>query len=115
MPGGGDETYSQTDQLEALLAANSHRRKVDRLLLSVGGNDIGFVPVIEYAVAPPTFGLGPIFDAIPATFVGRFWERHKGPVRRYRSDTLTHGRMEGVHPWTGTIRSQALALSAVRV
>lgn len=69
LPGGGDETKSQADQVRALLAAGPGR-PIDNVLMSLGGNDVGFVPVISYAVLPPNgYGWGPL-DVIPALAVG---------------------------------------------
>lgn len=69
LPGGGNEAASQADQVRSLLAAGPGR-PIDRVLLSLGGNDVGFVPVINYAVLPPNgYGLGPL-DVIPALIVG---------------------------------------------
>lgn len=62
--GGGDEPYAEPQlvQLKDLILAAPagwERRKPDRLLLSVGGNDIGFVGVIKTITLPPNgFTLG---------------------------------------------------------
>lgn len=58
LPGGGDEQPGdfQLAQLDRLLAAvprGSTRRRPDRILLSVGGNDAGFVGVIMTLLLPP--------------------------------------------------------------
>lgn len=87
LPGGGDETQGQFKQLGDLLAEAGHRR-VDRVVMSIGGNDAGFVPVIAYAVIPPNgFGLGWPGDIVPATLVGLFMNEG-GPIRPYRTDNL---------------------------
>lgn len=45
------ETRSQLDQTAALIGDRG--RPIDRVLLSIGGNDIGFVGVIAFAMVPP--------------------------------------------------------------
>ncbi len=92
LPGGGGEKKGQFEQLDDLLRPSG--RAVDRLFLSIGGNDVGFVPVIEYAVIPPNgYGWGP-FDPVAAAVVGRFWSA-KGPIRPYRGDALPLGVLGG--------------------
>lgn len=69
LPGGGDEAASQADQVRTLLAEGPGR-PIDNILMSLGGNDVGFVPVIKYAVLPPNdYGLGPL-DVLAALVVG---------------------------------------------
>jgi hypothetical protein len=69
LPGGGDEAASQAEQVQSLLAQGPGR-PIDRVLMSLGGNDVGFVPVINYAVLPPNgYGWGPL-NFIPAMVVG---------------------------------------------
>lgn len=71
LPGGGDERASQADQVRSLLAEGPGR-PIDNVLMSLGGNDVGFVPVIKYAVLPPNdYGLGPL-DVLAALAVGGF-------------------------------------------
>lgn len=84
LPGGGDERASQADQLKALLDARAEPRRIDKVLLSLGGNDVGFAPVIAYAFIPPNgYGLGPL-DVVPAALNGLVG----GVVRPYRKDRL---------------------------
>ncbi len=47
------EDAAQIAQLENLLHSRKRLRTIDRIFLSLGGNDAGFVPVISYAVIPP--------------------------------------------------------------
>ncbi len=57
LPGGGSETEGQLTQLDKLLDGPKDRagkrRRVDAVLLSVGGNDIGFAPVLTGIILPP--------------------------------------------------------------
>ena len=55
-PPGGRETQSQLEMLRDLLLAHpesASARPIDRVFLSIGGNDIGFVGVIKYLALPP--------------------------------------------------------------
>lgn len=84
LPGGGDERTSQAQALEALLKQSATPRRIDRLFLSIGGNDIGFARVIAYLFIPPNgYGLGPL-DVAPAMASGLFG----GAVRPYDKDAL---------------------------
>lgn len=62
LPGGGDERQSQLALLDGLMSRPDERwarRKIDRVLLSIGGNDAGFVGVIATLTLPPNgFMLG---------------------------------------------------------
>jgi hypothetical protein len=64
LPGGGDENESQLSQLSQLMTPPDEEwesRKIDSMLLSVGGNDIGFVGVLSTLMMPPNgFTLGPL-------------------------------------------------------
>lgn len=64
LPGGGDETDSQLALLDSLLLRPTEEwlpRPVDKVLLSIGGNDIGFVGVLTTLTLPPNgFTLGPV-------------------------------------------------------
>ena len=64
LPGGGNETQSQLTQLTTLLDAAPKgwaRRMPDRVLLSIGGNDIGFSGVLTTLTLPPNgFTIGPL-------------------------------------------------------
>jgi len=68
LPGGGSETESQFQMLAALRAREgAPARKVDRVFLSIGGNDIGFAPVLAGLILPNsgwglTFGRKLILD-----------------------------------------------------
>jgi len=54
LPGGGRETQSQMEMLAALRdRPNSPPRRVDILLLSIGGNDVGFSYVVAGLILPP--------------------------------------------------------------
>jgi hypothetical protein len=69
LPGGGDEQPGdfQLAQLDRLLGAvprGSTQRRPDRILLSVGGNDAGFVGVIMTLLLPPGGYAVPIIGPI---------------------------------------------------
>ncbi|MFT4254214.1 MAG: hypothetical protein QM608_17240 [Caulobacter sp.] len=58
---------AQLDALEAMLNRRAQPRRIDKLLMSSGGNDVGFAGVITYAVVPPNgYGLGPLTPAMMA-------------------------------------------------
>lgn len=65
VPGRGKtEDISQFEQLDDLLAQTP--RPIDRVFLSIGGNDVGFAGVVAYAAIPPNGYLvgGPVGSAI---------------------------------------------------
>jgi hypothetical protein len=76
LPGGGDElpAQSQLAQLDRLIAAaprEGGRRRPDQVLLSIGGNDSGFVGVLAAILLPPGGYWVPILGPVA---VGRFGE-----------------------------------------
>lgn len=83
---GGKEAEPQIVQLERLLAAapGGRRRVPDRILLSVGGNDSGFVGVIKTLLLPPN---GYTTGKIGAVVVGAFG----GTVCPYRNSGALNG------------------------
>ncbi len=70
LPGGGDERESQLALLDSLMARPDEswqRRKIDRALLSIGGNDAGFVGVIATLALPPN---GFLLGGLAASVIG---------------------------------------------
>jgi hypothetical protein len=57
-PPGRGEGRSQFSQLRRLLGSTPQRR-IDKVLLSIGGNDIGFVGVIAFGLLPPNGYVAP--------------------------------------------------------
>jgi hypothetical protein len=53
LPGGGSEYQSQFQMLEKLRSRPGQERPVDKYLLSIGGNDIGFAAVLAAMFLPP--------------------------------------------------------------
>lgn len=115
LPGGGDEPYAepQLAQLKDLILAAPagwEPRKPDRLLLSVGGNDIGFVGVIKTITLPPNgFTLG----GLGARLVGKEaeavcpYENSGNPLKRLcKTQRSAQERLEDLPK-----RYEALALA----
>ncbi|HZF96616.1 MAG TPA: hypothetical protein VEZ20_17280 [Allosphingosinicella sp.] len=75
LPGGGDEPNGRTQLAQLLELLNARplgaRRVPDRILLSVGGNDSGFVGVIKTLLLPPSGYAIPILGPMA---VGGFGE-----------------------------------------
>lgn len=89
LPGGGNARDSQIVQLTKLLSAAPDGWKVrtpDRILLSIGGNDMGFVGVITTLMLPPN---GYLFGPLVARKVGKDAEA----VCPYRSTGLPLARL----------------------
>lgn len=80
VPGRGKtEDISQFEQLDNLLAQTP--RPIDRVFLSIGGNDVGFAGVVAYAALPPNgYWVG---DTIGGAIVGKV----AGVVGPEREDT----------------------------
>jgi|GEM_PF-2678046 len=71
LPGGGSEPESQLVQLKTLLDAQpegSDRREIDKVLLSLGGNDVAFADVLATLALPPN---GYLIDFLFPRLVGK--------------------------------------------
>lgn len=93
LPGGGDELVGETQlaQLDRLLAAappGSEERRPNRILLSIGGNDSGFVGVLKTIVLPPGGYTIPVVGPI---VIGRF----AGAICPYRDSGIQLERLCG--------------------
>lgn len=106
LPGGGDEPrgQSQLAQLDHLLSAGPGARRPDRILLSVGGNDSGFVGVLATVILPPGGYwvpiLGPVAVGAKAGAICPY--RHSGQLERLcpfriSAETRLERRLPGLY------------------
>jgi hypothetical protein len=94
LPGGGDERQSQMALLDELMHRPDESwpaRKVDKTLLAIGGNDIGFAGVISALLLPPN---GYFFGAPIARAVGN----EAGAICPYRVSGWPLSRLCGNRP-----------------
>jgi len=99
LPGSGeDETSTQLEQLALILGPEHGRPRIDRVLLSIGGNDTGFADVVQTLVAPPNgwrFPLMPWIAGVTGDTVCPY-DREAQPLARLCGGRLTaQSRLDG--------------------